>query len=53
MKITDDLMVQALQGFEMEYDCPVFCSICIIDSFLTGGENFGYDYRNYFRFSGG
>ena len=39
MKITDDLMVQALQGFEMEYDCPVFCSICIIDSFLSTGRN--------------
>ena len=39
MKITDDLMVQALQGFEIEYDYPVFCSICIIDSFLSNGRN--------------
>lgn len=40
LKITDDLMEQCLDGFEIEYECPVFCSFSKIDGFLSTGRNY-------------
>lgn len=34
LKINDDLMEQCLDGFKIEYECPVFCTFSKIDSFL-------------------
>lgn len=40
LKINDDIMEQCLEGFEIDYECPVFCSFSKIDSFLSTGRNY-------------
>lgn len=40
LKINYDLMEQCLKGFEIDYECPIFCSFCKIDSFLSTGRNY-------------
>ena len=40
LKINDDLMEQCLEEFEIDYECPIFCSFCKIDSFLSTGRNY-------------
>lgn len=40
LKINDDLMEQCLEGFEIEYECPVFCTFSKIDSFLSTGRSY-------------
>ena len=40
LKITDNLMKKCLDGFNIEYDCPVFCTLSVIDSFLSTGRNY-------------
>ncbi len=40
LKITDSLMEQCLSGFKIEYECPVFCTLSVIDSFLSTGRNY-------------
>ena len=40
LKINDDLMEQCLEGFEIDYECPVFCTFSKIDSFLSTGRNY-------------
>ena len=40
LKINDDLMEQCLDGFKIDYECPVFCTVSEIDSFLATGRNY-------------
>jgi hypothetical protein len=40
LKITDDLMKQCLDEFELEYECPVLCTLSVIDSFFSTGRDY-------------
>ncbi|WP_024860273.1 hypothetical protein [Ruminococcus flavefaciens] len=40
LKITDDLMKQCLDGFELEYELPVLCTVSVIDSFFSTGRDY-------------
>ncbi|MBQ5312096.1 MAG: hypothetical protein ILP19_08695 [Oscillospiraceae bacterium] len=40
LKINDDLLKQCLDGFNTEYECPVFGTLSVIDSFLSSGRDY-------------